>query len=282
MDIKYNYINCQNPDHKMAYLEWGNPHNSKVLICVHALTRNAKDFDFLAQVLAQDYRVICLDIVGRGKSDWLDEAALYGYNTYINDILTLLEYLKIDKVDWIGTSMGGLIGMFFYIKYPDMINNFIINDVGAFIPKEFLKRIAKYLLFGERNFTDFVEVLNYVKKIYASFGNLNEKQWKHLAESTVKSEENGGYSFQYDPKIAHFVGDFPNLKDIELWHIWELIKCRTLLIHGENSDLLLPETITKMQKIKPDLDVIHLPETGHAPSLMIPEQINLIKDWLLT
>jgi pimeloyl-ACP methyl ester carboxylesterase len=187
----------------MAYLEWGNPHNSKVLICVHGLTRNARDFDNLAEVLASVYRVICVDIVGRGKSDWLDKAELYVYDTYINDIVNLLEYLKIDKVDWIGTSMGGLIGMFLNIKYPSIINNLILNDIGAFIPKESLRKIAKYVLFGKRNFANFTEALNSVKENYAGFGNLTEKQWEHLTKYSLIVEDNGGSSFNYDPKISY-------------------------------------------------------------------------------
>lgn len=277
----YKYINCDNPPHKMAYTEWGNPNNSNVLICVHGLTRNSRDFDFLAEVLATDYRVICPDIVGRGKSDWLTSAEGYIYDTYINDILTLLEYLKIDKVDWIGTSMGGLIGMFLNLKYPSIIKKFVINDVGAFIPSDSLRKIAKYVIFGQRNFANFTEVLIHVKENYAGFGNLNDEQWEHLAKHTVILTENGEYILHYDPNISYVVRSFPNINDVDLWAIWQEIKCQTLLIHGENSELLSLETITKMLAIKPDLNVIHIPETAHAPSLMTLNQINLIKNWLL-
>lgn len=265
----------------MAYTEWGSSNNSNVLICVHGLTRNSRDFDFLAEVLATNYRVICVDIVGRGKSDWLTDSSGYIYDTYVNDILTLLEYLKIDKVDWIGTSMGGLIGMFFNLKYPSIIKKFVINDVGAFIPSESLRKIAKYVIFGQRNFANFTEVLTEVKEIYKGFGNLNDEQWEHLAKHSVILEENGTYTLNYDPNISYLVRSFPNINDVDLWEVWQQIKCRTLLIHGENSELLSLETITKMQAIKPDLNVIHIPETAHAPSLMTLNQINLIKNWLL-
>ncbi len=283
MNLKYNYINCPHPPHQMAYTEWGDSTNNRVLICVHGLTRTARDFDFLASALSSHYRVICPDIVGRGESDWLDRAENYIYDTYIADILTLLEQLKISKVDWLGTSMGGLIGMFMATQPNSPIQSLILNDVGAFIPKEALRRIAKYVLFGQRKFANFSEVLTHVKDNYSGFGKLTESQWQHLAEHTVKlaSSTDGGYILHYDPQISYLLRGFPDLKDTDLWEVWQNINCSMLLIHGEESDLLLPETITKMQSLKPDLEVVHIAETAHAPSLMTPEQINLIQAWLV-
>ena len=281
MTIKYNLINCPDPPHQMAYTEWGDSSNSKVLICVHGLTRTGRDFDFLASALSRYYRVVCPDIVGRGESDWLDSGEGYTYPTYIKDILTLLEQLKINKVDWIGTSMGGLIGMFMATLPNSPIQRLIVNDVGAFIPKEALRRIAKYVLFGQRKFANFAEVLTHVKENYSGFGKLTESQWQHLAKHTVKSSPDGGYILHYDPQISYLLSSFPDLEDIDLWEVWQKIQCPTLLIHGEESDLLLPFTITQMRSLKPDLEVVQIPETGHAPSLMTPQQIRLVQDWLL-
>lgn len=281
MNIKYNYINCPNPPHQMAYTEWGDLNNSKVLICVHGLTRTGRDFDVLASALSSYYRVICPDIVGRGESDWLDGGENYIYATYISDILTLLEQLKINKVDWIGTSMGGLIGMFMATLPNSPIQCLILNDVGAFIPKESLRRIAKYVLFGQRKFANFAEVVNHVKENYSGFGKLTESLWQQLAKHTVKSAPDGGYILHYDPQISYLLRSFPDLEDIDLWEVWQKINCSTLLIHGEESDLLLPLTISQMQSLKPDLEVVQIAETGPAPSLMTPQQINLIKNWLV-
>ena len=281
MDIKYNYINCPNPPHQMAYTEWGDSTNPLVLICVHGLTRTARDFDFLASALSSHYRVICPDIVGRGESDWLDQAENYIYDTYIADLLTLLEQLKISKVDWLGTSMGGLIGMFIATQPNSPIERLVLNDVGAFIPKEALRIIAKYVLFGQRKFANFSEVLTNVKENYSGFGKLTESQWQYLAKHTVKSAPDGGYILHYDPQISYFLRSFPDLENIDLWEVWQKINCPMLLIHGQESDLLLPETITKMQSLKPDLEVVDIAETAHAPSLMTLQQINLIQDWLV-
>ncbi len=278
--MNYQYINCPNPPHKMAYLEWGDPANQRVLICVHGYTRNSRDFDFLAQALSSDYRIICPDIVGRGKSDWLVHEEGYTYSTYISDIFCLLAQLNIKKVDWIGTSMGGLIGMFIAQLPSNPIDKLILNDVGAFIPQEPLRKIAKYVLFGQRNFTNFAEVLDHVKKSYAGFGKLTEAQWKHLAQHSVTVESDHTYTLNYDPKIAYLLRSFPDIKPVELWEVWQKINCQVLLIHGEDSDILQPETIAKMQSIKPEIKVINISETAHAPSLMTPEQINLIQNWL--
>jgi pimeloyl-ACP methyl ester carboxylesterase len=282
MTIKYNSINCPDPPHQMAYTEWGDSTNSNVLICVHGLTRTARDFDFLASALSSDYRVICPDMVGRGKSDWLAQAEKYTYSTYIADILSLLEQLKITKLDWIGTSMGGIIGMYLASQPHSPIQRLILNDVGAFIPKEALRRIAKYLLFGQRTFANFAEVLVHVKENYAGFGNLSELQWQHVARHTVKSAPEGGYVLHYDPQISAILSSYPELEDLDLWEVWQKLNCQLLLIHGTESDLLLPETITRMQSLKPNLEVIPIAETGHAPSLMTADQINSIKDWLLS
>lgn len=265
----------------MAYTEWGDSDNPKVLICVHGLTRTGRDFDALASALSRYYRVICPDIVGRGQSDWLKKAEDYIYPTYIADILILLEHLKIGKVDWIGTSLGGLIGMFIAAKSLPPIQSLILNDVGAFIPKEALKRIAKYVLFGQRQFANFSQVQTYVKENYSGFGHLTTSQWQEIAKHSVKPQATGGYILHYDPQIAYLLRSFPDLEDIDLWEVWQKINCPTLLIHGEKSDLLLPLTIAKMQSLKPDLEVIEIAETGHAPSLMTPQQIRIVENWLL-
>jgi pimeloyl-ACP methyl ester carboxylesterase len=161
------------------------------------------------------------------------------------------------------------------------IQRLILNDVGAFIPKESLRRIAKYVLFGQRKFANFTEVLTHVKENYLGFGQLTEKQWQHLAKYTVKSSPDGGYILHYDPQISYLLRSFPDIEDLNFWEVWKKINCPTLLIHGEESDLLLSETIFQMQSLKPDLEVVHIPQTAHAPSLMTSQQINLIQDWLM-
>ncbi|NES84463.1 MAG: alpha/beta hydrolase [Moorea sp. SIO2B7] len=285
--MRHHSITCTDPHgtHKMAYTEWGNYDNSKVLICVHGLTRTGRDFDRLAATLAENYRVICPDIVGRGESDWLKEPDDYGYPVYVADILTLLKHLNISIVDWVGTSMGGLIGMFIASQANSPIRRFVINDVGAFIPKEALKRIAKYLILPPPHFLDLGEAEKYIRLRYAPFGNLTDSQWQHLAKNSVKSLPEGGYRLHYDPQIGKpfkAASISAKFKDIEFWQIWESISCPVLLLRGEESDLLLPKTIKQMQRNKSQMQVINFPKIGHAPALMAQEQIEVIKNWLLT
>ncbi len=285
--MNHHHVICSDPHgtHRMAYTQWGASDNPKVLICVHGLTRTGRDFDTLATALAEDYRVICPDIVGRGKSDWLDCPEDYGYPVYVADILTLLKHLNISSVDWIGTSMGGLIGMFIASQSESPIQRLVLNDVGPFIPKEALRRIAKYLLLPSPHFTDLSEVEQYVRLHYAPFGPLTDAQWQHLARHSVKPKATGGYCLSYDPKIAHpflQVEQMTEIQDVELWHIWESLDCRILSLRGEESDVLLPETIAQMQASKPQMQAINFPEIGHAPALMAEEQIEAIQNWLLT
>jgi pimeloyl-ACP methyl ester carboxylesterase len=277
-------IPCSHPkeSYQMAYWQWGDPTNDQVLLCVHGLTRNGRDFDELAQELAPDYRIICPDIVGRGKSDWLTHPENYNYQTYQQDILTLLKHLEITQVDWLGTSMGGIIAMFLAAQSPSIIKRLILNDVGAVIPKAALQRIAKYVLIGDRLFSDFTAVEQHIRRNYAGFGQLTDGQWQQLAQRSVTRLPDGNYRLNYDPNISHpFRNQKMNdLQDVALWELWKLLTCPILLLHGRESDLLSPEIIEEMQKQKPEMEVIHFDKVGHAPALMDEIQIQSIKHWL--
>jgi len=265
--------------HTLAYTEWGEPDNSKVLICLHGLTRNGRDFDTLASVLSTDYRVLCIDIAGRGQSDWLSQPENYTYETYVTDMLVLLEHLHLTKIDLVGTSMGGLIGMFLAARPASPISKLVINDIGALVPKTGLQRIAKYLNQPRPQFATLQEVEKYCRIVHMLFGNLTNVQWQHLAKHSVKAVTGGGYRLRYDPAIAiPFKGE---LEDIDLWSIWEQVRCPVLVLHGEKSDLLSPQIIQKMQAKHPLTQTVTFPEVGHAPPLMSEEQIAVVKSWLL-
>jgi pimeloyl-ACP methyl ester carboxylesterase len=248
---KFSKISCKDSEgeHRIAYQEWGDPNHEKVLICVHGLTRNSRDFDNLAQELQEGYRIICPDVVGRGQSDWLSNPSDYGIPLYVTDLLTLMQQLNLTSVDWLGTSMGGLIGMNIACLENSPIKKLILNDVGAWISEKAIQRIAEYLCQEILIFKDFTQVKEYVKKIYSGFGNLTETQWQDLAEFSVKLNDNGQYILNYDPAISTpFQGlKIDQFKPVNLWPVWDLIDCPIFLLHGENSDLLLPETIDKMQ-----------------------------------
>jgi len=281
----YYQIDC--PDsrgtHQIACGQWGNPDNERVLICVHGLTRNHHDFDDLAEALMADYRVIGIDLPGRGDSDWLGDRNDYQLSLYVANLLRICQELSLQKVDLLGTSLGGLIGMAIAAQYPHLIRRLVLNDVGASIPKSALTRIARYLAASPSRFETFAAVVKCVRQVYAPFGNLTDFQWENLAKYTVKLTPQGDYRWHYDPEVARvFIAIAESqVADLEFWAVWKAIACPVLLLHGENSDLLLPEIIAKMAEIR-EVDVVHFGNCGHAPALANVEQIEVVRNWLLS
>lgn len=267
--------------HRIAYTHWGDPANPNVLICVHGLTRNSRDFDSLAATLASHYRVICPDMVGRGQSDWLSHPEQYTSAVYLADMLALLKHLNLTQVDWLGTSMGGLIGIILAAQSQPLIRRLILNDIGPFIPKEGLIPLVQRLTQPPPQFTNLSEAEQFFRLVNSPFGPLTDSQWQHLTQYGTQLHEDGYYCLAYDPKIAHTFQSAAD-SDMDLWSTWQLIRCPVLLLHGEQSIFLLKETIAQMQKTHPQLKVVTFPEIGHAPALMAEEQINLIQEWLLT
>ncbi|MEB3341022.1 alpha/beta hydrolase [Okeania sp.] len=281
--VKYEYIECKNPNgnHRMAYTQWGNPENNQVLICVHGFSRTGRDFDYLAATLSEKYRIICPDIVGRGKSDRLSNSSDYGLPLYISDMLTLINQLNLSNIDWIGTSMGGLIGMFIASQKNSLINRLVMNDIGAEIVSESLKRWAKkYLTQGNFDFENLNQVTEYVREFYSDYGALTDSEWEHIAKYTVKNTSEGKYKLHYDLSIIDiFRVSTGELKPVDFWETWSSVNCPVLLLHGEESYLLLPETIEKMQSIHPQITIKHFP-CGHNPPLLSTDQIEAIANWL--
>ena len=269
--------------HKVAYVEWGHADNPKVLVCVHGLTRNGRDFDFLAQALEADYRVICPDIVGRGKSDWLANKSLYVLPQYCADMVTLLAWLNVETVDWLGTSMGGLIGMTLAAQPGNPIRRLVLNDVGPVITGVSLARIGDYLGKPPR-FDRIEEAEAYVRQVSAPFGPLTDTQWRHLTVHAVHQAKDGKIEFVYDPGIAQVYRQSQLLsggKDVELWPLFDAITCPTLLLRGEKSDLLTPQTAQAMTQRGPHAKLIEVPDVGHAPTLMDEAQIAPVREFLL-
>lgn len=282
--MKSNWINCVDGDYeyKMNYTQWGDLNNPNVLICVHGLTRNCRDFDYLAKVLSKDYLVICPDVVGRGKSDRLSRPENYDFPLYCWNLLILINKLNLTNINWLGTSLGGIIGMMMASWENSPIKKLILNDVGAWIAKEEIQKIADYLALENPRFSTFNEGLVYLKKVHQQFGNLTAEMWEHLAKYSLNLTVKGDYILHYDPNIALIFKQEEQIKDVNLWIFWEKITCPVLLLHGEESRILTTETMEKMQEIKPNMQVINWSNCGHAPSLMIPEQIEIIKSWLIT
>jgi len=268
--------------HRMAYTEWGDPGNPRVLICVHGLTRCSRDFDFLAQALADEYRVVCPDVVGRGCSDWLKVKSLYGMPQYVADMVTLIARLDVEEVHWLGTSMGGLIGMGLAVQENTPITRLVLNDVGPVVTAASLKRIGEYVGRDPR-FNTIEEAEQFVRAVSATFGEFSDAQWRHLTEHVVRSAADGKIEFRYDPGIAEpfrqAMGD--GGKDIELWPFYDAIRCRTLVVRGALSDLLLPATVAQMAQRGPRASCVEIANVGHAPMFMEPAQVEVVRRFLL-
>jgi len=269
--------------HHMAYVEWGDPANPRVLVCVHGLTRCGRDFDYLAEAMAGEYRVVCPDIVGRGRSDWLRNKALYAIPQYCADIATLLARIGAEHVDWVGTSMGGLIGMALAIQPETPIRKLVLNDVGPVITAASLERIGTYL--GRVGSFDSIERAEAaVRFVSQPFGRLTDAQWRHLTVHVVRQTADGQYEMAYDPGIAEaFRTAFAASegKDLESWPLYDAITCPTLLLRGADSDLLTAEAARAMTQRGPRAGLVEFAGVGHAPMLLDGAQVAPVRDFLL-
>jgi len=269
---------------RMAYTEWGPRESEQTVICVHGLTRNSRDFDFLAQYLAQrGMRVIAPDLPGRGRSERLAHAQDYATPAYLSAMAGLLARINVPEVDWIGTSLGGHIGMELAALSGAPIRRLVINDFGARIQGRALNRLGNYLRLDQR-FRTVKELEQHLRKIYEPFGVLTDDQWQHMAEHSAALGSDGWYGHNYDPAIKSLFL-WPMMLDITLWHVWERVACPVLILRGENSDLLLPATVSRMQQrgIAASKGLVHaveIPGCGHAPSLMALDQMRLIEAFL--
>lgn len=263
----------------MAYREWGDPANPRVLLCVHGLTRNSLDFERMAQSLSSHYRVIAPDVVGRGESDSLVDPMGYNTVTYAADMITLIAHLNVPQVDWLGTSMGGMIAMLLAGQPNSPIRRLILNDVGPTLSLEALKRIVGYVG-SPYEFADLETARRYVRLIFTPFALKTEADWDALIVSTLKPLPNGGYRFNYDKNISKPLQAALLGTDINLWPMYDRIQCPTLLLHGELSDLLSPTTALEMTQRGPCATLKTVAGVGHAPMLMSDDQIALVRDFL--
>lgn len=274
--------------HRMAYWEWAGPGaDAPVLMCVHGLTRQGRDFDSLARAMSDRYRVICPDVVGRGRSDWLRQPAGYQIPAYVADMVTLLARLDVAQVDWVGTSMGGLIGLGVASLArgdgaPGPVRRLVLNDVGPALRFEALQRIGAYLGKAPR-FATLQEGAAYLRGISEGFGPHSDAQWLALSEPLFV-ERDGGWQLRYDPAIAlSFSAVTPELAaagEALLWATYDSLRCPTLLIRGADSDLLAAETARAMTQRGPGARLVELPGVGHAPTLVQDEQIAIVRDFL--
>ena len=275
-------VQCASPKglHRIAYLEWGDPRNRDVLVCVHGLTRSSHDFDELARSLCSQFRVACPDLAGRGDSDRLLDPMLYTVPQYFSDMVTLIARLDAESVNWLGTSLGGLVGMALAAQAGTPVKKLVLNDVGPLISRAALERIASYV--GNTPvFATFEEAERYMRAISAPFGPHSEAQWRFLTETWLRKDPEGEWRPHYDARIAEaYRGSFAD-QDLDLWSIYDAVRCPTLVLRGEQSDLLSRETAAQMTRRGPKAKVIGIPGVGHAPTLLSAEQIGIVRDFLL-
>lgn len=263
--------------HRVTYYEWGDPANARVAICVHGLARNGRDFDVLAERLAATHRVLCVDMPGRGQSDWLAQAQDYAFPTYLTVLTALIARADVATVDFIGTSMGGLLGMVLAAQPRTPVARLVVNDIGPVIEKTALERIAAYVGLDPR-FDTFDALAAHIREISAPFGPLTEAQWEHIVRTNARQHSDGRWGLGYDPAIAIPFRTQPAPPD--LWPVWDAIRCPTLLVHGGLSDLLSEPTAQAMTTRGPRARLVTFPDTGHAPTFMDDAQLAVVEAFL--
>lgn len=303
---RLNAVTCSSPGglHRMAYHEWGDQDNPDTVLCVHGLTRTGRDFDDLAYRLSKDFRVVCPDVVGRGLSDRLVNPAFYGVPQYTADMVSLMARLQPSRLQWVGTSMGGLIGMAYaglmslasqihshptpaqcHQGLPETgvrLDKLVLNDVGPHIEPVSLERIAGYV--GDPvSFESFDRAVQYVKQTTASFGPHTDEQWRALTRFTY-IEQAGRWIKHYDLGLAHAFKEVSSEQAVQgeqiLWKAFGSVKAPVLIVRGKDSDLLSPETLKKMLEINPFARAVEFAGVGHAPTLMHEDQLNSVCGFL--
>lgn len=300
---------CLGPNgfHRIAYTEWGDPANPRVVVCAHGLARNRRDFDFLARHLADAFRVVAFDVAGRGESEWLAVKEDYRFGQYLADsaaliarasappgsalarLARLLGLGREASVDWVGTSMGGLLGMMLAARAGTPIRRLVLNDVGPLVPWSSLVRLKGYVGRPTR-FATLAEVEDWVREVCAPWGPLADAQVAHLARHSVRRDAQGGFVLHYDPEIVSGLRrradvDLPigdrYFEGVDLWPMWDAIRAPTLVLRGAESDVLPAATAEEMKRRGPRAEVVELAGIGHAPALMAPEQMDAIRGFLL-
>lgn len=282
---RFSHVKCLSPAgmHSVAYTEWGDADNPRVLMCVHGLTRLSRDFDRLARALASHYRVVCPDVVGRGRSDWLRNPAHYVVPQYVADMVTLIARLGVDEVDWVGTSMGGLIGISLAGQPGSSIKRLVINDVGPRLDAAAIARIGGYVGVPV-SFASVDEAVDYISKVAAPFGLTRRQDWVELVEPTLR-RAGERWVLHYDPNIAvPFKAVTPEIAaaaEAATWKLYDQIACPTLVVRGAHSDLLSHETLVEMMQRGPRATAVEVPGVGHAPTFMHEHEIAIVRDFLL-
>lgn len=295
--------------HEIAYTEWGNPNSPRLVFCVHGFTRNSRDFDALAANLADSCHVVCMDVAGRGQSEWLPHKGDYSFGLYLADAAALLARVTAPAqesrirrmlgggnhaprrhIDWVGTSMGGLMGMMLAAKRHSPIRRLVLNDVGPLVPWQALLRMKQAHSAAHASFATLDEAEAYLREACAPFGPLSDAQWRRVTQHSTIRKGNGSYIMAFDPAIithmrggsvagVEFGSEF--LHGVDLWPTYDAIRCPTLVLRGTESNLLLKKTAGEMTRRGPRATLVEFDGIGHAPWLMAEDQIKVVRDFLL-
>jgi pimeloyl-ACP methyl ester carboxylesterase len=258
-------------------VEWGHRGNPRVIVCAHGYSGNARDFDYLARALSEDARVVCIDVAGRGESAWLPPME-YHFAQFLGDINSLLAHLKVKEVEWVGTSMGGLLGMMLAAQPAAPVKRLVMNDIGAFIPMDALQAIARNLEAAE-SFASLDEVEAHMRHTHRDWGAIGAAQWRHLA--THGSRKHGErYRLHYDPRIARVARPMPFTPGLFFWDAWYRVRCPVLLLRGERSEVFPASVADAMLDAKPAAELVEIAGCGHAPALMSVAQAGLVRRFL--
>jgi pimeloyl-ACP methyl ester carboxylesterase len=264
----------------LRWWEWG-PADGPVVVCVHGLTRNGRDFAVLGEALAAlGWRVVAPDLPGRGASDWLPDPALYAPPSYLTALSHLLARATDGPVDWIGTSLGGILGLILAAAPGTPVRRLVLNDIGIHVPAAAIARIRDYVG-TEGVMPDLAAVEACLRRVHAPFGPMTDADWQRLAGTSARPAPDGatGLVLDYDPAVgAQMRTQDPT--DMDLSAIWTQIHQPVLVLHGAESDVLLAETAAAMAASRPGVELQQIPDVGHAPALMDAQQIGHIARFL--
>ena len=298
IEPRLNYVSCPGPaaqplsgapasGHRMAWWEWnatGNPQHPHVVVCVHGLSRQGRDFDTLARALCHRVRVVCPDVVGRGQSDRLADPMAYQLGQYASDMLALLAHLHqqapLQTLDWVGTSMGGLIGMAVCgqpgLPLPVPVRRLVLNDVGPTIEWQALQRIGQYLGQPVR-FDSPEQAAEVLWSLSTTFGPHTPEQWMALSRPMLRERPEGGFTLHFRALTQESAA----AGEAALWQLYDQIQARTLLLRGAQSDLLSLQTAQAMGQRGPKARLVEFEGVGHAPTLVAADQVAAVQSFLL-
>ena len=306
LEPQLHHVVCPDPavegqskgSHRMAYWQWGDPQSDHVVVCAHGLTRQGRDFDVLARALCEHaggaVRVVCPDVAGRGQSDWLKDPMQYGFPTYVADMLVLLAQLQreaaISTLDWLGTSMGGVIGLILAgqpgLPMPVRLHRLALNDIGPAVSLPGLLRIQAYVGNTGR-FNSLDQAADAMWAISDSFGPHTREQWLALCRPMVKplaGDPEGALTLHYDPALAVPMKGLSEegvaAMVAMLWQLYDAVTVPVLLLRGAQSDVLLQTTATAMTQRGPRARLVEFVGIGHAPTLVAADQVEVVRQWL--